>query len=119
VLFFAYRHLQRVRSRAYKNDPEGILTGAKTKENLIEWIRRERWMELVHEGKRWFDLIRWGILKEKMFEHAENESKFTNTIEAALKLQIKDNFKDGMNLMPIPQAELDADPLLVQNPGWE
>ena len=115
----AYTHLQRVRSRAYHDDPEGILTGDKTKENLTEWIRRERWMELVHEGKRWFDLVRWGILKERMFEHAENESQFTESFEAAQKLQIKDNFKDAMTLMPIPQTELDANSLLVQNPGWE
>ncbi|WP_303923094.1 RagB/SusD family nutrient uptake outer membrane protein [Draconibacterium sediminis] len=66
-----------------------------------------------------FDLVRWDILKERMFEHAENESQFTNSFEAAQKLQIKDNFKDAMNLMPIPQTELDANPLLVQNPGWD
>jgi len=114
----AYTQLQRVRSRAYKNDPEGILAGDKTKDNLTEWIRRERWMELVHEGKRWFDLVRWGILKERMFEHADNESSFTGTFEAAQKVQIKSNYKDAMTLMPIPQAELDANELLVQNPGW-
>ncbi|NQU52206.1 MAG: RagB/SusD family nutrient uptake outer membrane protein [Bacteroidetes bacterium] len=113
----AYTHLQRVRSRAYKNDPKGILQGAKTKENVGAWVRQERWQELAHEGKRWFDLVRWGILKERMTEHAQNEVALGG-YESHKKLEIIANFKDAMSLMPIPQAELDANQLLVQNPGW-
>lgn len=113
----AYVPLQRVRSRAYKNDPKGIIEGAKTQENVRAWVRQERWQELAHEGKRWFDLVRWGILKERMFEHARNEVALGG-YESYKKLEIIDNFKDAMNLMPIPQEELDANQLLEQNPGW-
>ncbi len=114
----AYAHLQRVRSRAYENDQKGILEGDQTQENVRAWVRQERWQEFAHEGKRWFDLVRWGILKERMFEHAQNEVALGG-YESYKKLEIIDNFKDAMNLMPIPQAELDANPLLTQNPGWE
>lgn len=113
----AYIHLQRVRSRAYKGDPKGILEGAKTQENVRAWVRQERWQEFAHEGKRWFDLVRWGILKERMFEHAANEVALGG-YESYKKMEIVANFKDAMNLMPIPQSELDANQLLVQNPGW-
>jgi starch-binding outer membrane protein, SusD/RagB family len=113
----AYTHLQRVRNRAYKNDPKGILQGSKTQDNVRAWVRQERWQEFAHEGKRWFDLVRWGILKERMIEHANNEFELGG-YESYKKKEIITNFKDAMNLMPIPQEELDANLLLVQNPGW-
>ena len=113
----AYIHLQRVRSRAYKNDPKGILDGAKTQENVRAWVRQERWQELAHEGKRWFDLVRWGILKERMTEHANNEVALGG-YESYKKMEIVANYKDAMTLMPIPQEELDGNQLLEQNPGW-
>lgn len=113
----AFTHLQRVRSRAYKNDPKGILQDAKTQANVRAWVRQERWQEFAHEGKRWFDLVRWGILKERMTEHANNEVALGG-YESYKKKEIIANFKDAMNLMPIPQDELDANQLLVQNPGW-
>lgn len=113
----AYNQLQRVRNRAYKNDPKGIRQGAQTKENVREWIRQERWQEFAHEGKRWFDLVRWGILKERMTQHANNEVALGG-YESYKKKEIIANFKDAMNLMPIPQEELDANLLLKQNPGW-
>lgn len=113
----AYTHLQRVRSRAYKNDPKGNLQGAKTQDNIRALVRQERWQEFAHEGKRWFDLVRWGILKQRMTDHANNEFALGG-YESHKKKEIIANFKDAMTLMPIPQEELDANQLLEQNPGW-
>ena len=113
----AYTQLQRVRSRAYKNNPKGILQDAKTQENVRKWVRQERWQEFAHEGKRWFDLVRWGILKERMINHANNEVALGG-YQSNKKVEIIANFKDAMTLMPIPQEELDVNQLLTQNPGW-
>ena len=62
-------------------------------------LRRERRIELAGERSRYFDLVRWGILirqsmpKSKFFEKAQP-------------------VKDYHILLPIPQSERDANPLL-------
>ena len=61
-------------------------------------ILRERLFELAVEGKRRQDLIRHG--------------KFTQP------WQFKPQREPFRILMPIPQTQLDANPLLVQNPGY-
>jgi len=61
-------------------------------------ILRERLFELVAEGKRRQDLIRHG--------------RFTQP------WQFKPQREPYRILMPIPQTQLDANPLLVQNPGY-
>jgi hypothetical protein len=61
-------------------------------------ILRERLFELVAEGKRRQDLIRHG--------------KFTQAWE------FKPQREPYKILMPIPQTQLDANPLLVQNAGY-
>jgi len=68
---------------------------------LREAIRNERWIELHAEGVRWFDLMRWGIKKEK--------------VEAA-KPYVTVNM-DLYEYFPIPQREVDANPNL-NNPNW-
>lgn len=61
-------------------------------------ILRERLFELAYEGKRRQDLIRHGRFTEPW----------------SFKLQGTPH----LVLMPIPQAEMDTNPLLVQNPGY-
>jgi hypothetical protein len=61
-------------------------------------ILRERLFELVAEGKRRQDLIRYG--------------QFTRAWEH------KPATEAHRILMPIPQTQLDANPLLTQNPGY-
>jgi hypothetical protein len=63
-------------------------------------IKAERRVEFMGEAKRVFDLIRWG--------------DFYSTMNATgLSLA------DGQHLYPIPQAYLDANPLVKpQNKGW-
>ena len=83
--------LNQLRARVFEPD-EPLLTVTR------DIILRERLFELAAEGKRRQDLIRHG--------------KFTQAwtfkpASAAYKI-----------LMPIPQTQLDANPLLVQNPGY-
>ena len=48
-------------------------------------------------------------------EHSSYEAK----VAEKNKTDIASNIKDHMTLMPIPQRELDLNPELTQNPGWD
>jgi hypothetical protein len=74
-----------------------------SKDAMREVIRHERRIELALEGLRLYDLMRWGIAKE-----AYEKIKFHNRTYISPK----------HDLFPIPQLEMDNNPLIVQNPGW-
>jgi hypothetical protein len=83
--------LNQLRARVFEPD-EPLTTVTR------DIILRERLFELAAEGKRRQDLIRHG--------------RFT---EAWTFKPVTDPYRI---LMPIPQTQLDANPLLVQNPGY-
>ncbi|MFR9166422.1 MAG: RagB/SusD family nutrient uptake outer membrane protein [Dysgonomonas sp.] len=70
----AQAELLKVRQRAFDPaDPDyaNLVTnyvGSKTGDALLEAIQDERKLELAGEGARRFDLVRWGILGEKINE---------------------------------------------------
>ncbi len=69
-------------------------------------IEKERRLELAFEGHRWYDLKRTGRAIEVINNAVdENGSKLYSITEQDL-------------LWPIPQAELDKNQNLVQNPGY-
>lgn len=90
--------LEMVRARA-RGGNNTVLPKISTadQDELRGKIRHERRIELALEYERYFDLVRWGIAKEKL-----------------------ENFVEGKHeLFPIPQAEVDrAKGKLVQNPGY-
>lgn len=94
--------LNQVRNRAGLDNISGL-----SQSDFREAVLHERRMELAFEGQRWFDLIRvddgrgrgrWGL----DFLHSIDR---TNATETDL-------------LFPIPQAEIDSNPNLTQNPGY-
>lgn len=70
-----------------------------TQDQAREILRRERRLELAGEQTRYFDLVRWGILVQTV--NAEKQ-----IVEHAQPV------KDYHILLPIPQSERDANPLL-------
>jgi len=92
----AYDAFNQVRNRAGLGDlPEGM-----TKQEFFNALVRERRIELYLEGHRTWDIVRWGLGGEIL----------TTTNE----------FQEGRNeFMPIPQSELNANPLMVQNPNYQ
>lgn len=78
----AYKQINAVRYRARPADhkTDGTILpdlAGLTKEQFRAAVMNERAMELINEGKRRLDLVRWGILKEKIesleyFESALN-----------------------------------------------
>ncbi|GGF31152.1 RagB/SusD family nutrient uptake outer membrane protein [Echinicola rosea] len=73
----------------------------------LEFIMDERARELLGEQKRWMDLVRWGVLVERV--------KLHNTAGAP-------NIKDTHILRPIPQDQIDrvagGNDAFPQNPGY-
>jgi starch-binding outer membrane protein, SusD/RagB family len=90
---------------------------AASKEEMKNKILLERRLELAFEAQRWDDLVRTGTATAVM--SALEEYKYTcsdGTPGAAVKI----NYNCDQNhwMMPIPQSEIDANPNLVQNPGY-
>lgn len=84
---------------------------AVSKEKAMYFVQRERRIELLGEGIRWFDQIRYGTWKtdtEEMFNRYNNPEG-TN----------KENVKEGRYLYPIPLNQLNVTPgLYKQNEGY-
>ncbi len=104
--------LNRVRERAFGDKIHNI--SSLSKDALRDKIYLERRLELANEGQRWFDLVRTGRFVETMKAHGMEEAKLAESN----KTTITDNARDYQVLFPIPQVELDINPLLKQNQGW-
>lgn len=74
---------------------------------LLAEIDKERRLELIGEGHRWFDLVRSGKAVQVMTQYfAVTPGYSTATI-------------DQHNLlMPVPQNQINTDPAIKQNPGY-
>lgn len=78
-----------------------------SKDAAISAVINERFLELPFEGHRFWDLKRRGLPVERLAEDAPNAN--------ALNLPAN-NFRF---LLPIPKSEIDANPVIQQNPGYE
>jgi antitoxin component HigA of HigAB toxin-antitoxin module len=109
----AVEELNKVRARV--NMP-GLNSGAAwlavgSKAEMTERIRKERAIELAVEGHRFSDLRRWGIAKSTL---AGRQS-----VSIYGGFQYRQEFTDRDMLWPIPSVEIERNPLLTQNPGWD
>jgi len=86
-----------VRNRAGLPDLSSLFIS--DKDVLRNAILKERRIEFSGEGHRWFDLVRTGRLVSTM-------QNLGFTID------------EKRNLYPIPLAEMDENPNMVQNPGY-
>ena len=82
---------------------------------LMNEIMNERRREFVGEGTRLFDLKRWHLGVTRTTTQNDDMCLFpgsaitTNLVKAA---------NDPKMILPIPKAEIDANPQIVQNPGY-
>jgi hypothetical protein len=81
-------------------------TAANTNDMALA-IEKERRLELAFEGHRWFDLLRTGRAIAVMNAQKDGSGNNLNYNVQAYQL-----------VYPIPQTQLDLNPLLVQNPGY-
>jgi len=89
-----------------------------TELSLLQILLNERDMELAAEGKRWYDLLRFG--KSQNFRYKQefidlilenNQSANRNWLRSALR-------NDNAWFLPVSQAELEVNELLTQNPYY-
>lgn len=83
----------------------------------LKAIYFERKLELAMEGKRFFDLVRWGIADKALNAYFQYEGKITTDISNAHYVTGKNEY------FPIPQRQIDlstvdGQPTLKQNPGY-
>ena len=86
-------------------------TYANNQEDLRTAIRHERRVEFAMEGMRWWDLVRWHTAEQVMNAYRQ---KYIDKEGKDMSL-----FDPSKNyLFPIPETQLNANPLLKQNPGY-
>lgn len=87
---------------------------------LINEIRRERRVELACEGLRWNDICRWkaGKLLENPNTYLGARDPDTGEYRVIYEGMTR-TWYDRLYLRPIPTDELNYNPNLTQNPGWE
>ena len=88
----------RARARAKATNPATALPPVETTDQaeMIDAIRHERRVELAFEMHRYFDLVRWGIAQDYIPEFITGKHE----------------------VFPIPQTEIDLNPMLTQNQGY-
>ncbi|MDD4968997.1 MAG: RagB/SusD family nutrient uptake outer membrane protein [Paludibacter sp.] len=85
----------------YTNDQTGLRAA----------IRHERRVEFAMEGQRWFDLVRWRTAEQVM--NAYRQKYITKEGKDMSAFDPNKHY-----LFPIPETQLNANPLLKQNPGY-
>ncbi len=95
----AYAAINQVRTRAHIAN----LTLGLNQSDFRDSVFLERRKEFIQEGHRWFDLVRQGG---------------TALVDALHKLPAKSAASAKNTLFPIPLVELQQNPKLTQNPGY-
>lgn len=108
----AAEYTNKVRRRAYSKDPgtpaPGIDFVGLNGTNLRDSIREERFRELFAEGDRWYDIVRWKIVKEEVLKY--NAFRVT---QGEIIYQDKDYY------YPVPLQEIDNNSNMIPSRGYE
>lgn len=99
--------VNQVRARVNMPPVEDV-EGAVSQQEMIEIVRHERRVELALEGLRFMDLKRWGTIAEA----------FQRAISDPVGPYNPQYLGGRSEVFPIPQAEIDVNPNLVQHPDW-
>ncbi len=115
--------LDSVRSRVglfpYDETKGGFLNGNSDPNTMIEIIFKERAMELAHEGKRWFDLVRLGTNSPLANKTDLLIDRVVLSRSVGDRQLIRSRIIDPRSwYLPIAQSEIQANNQLVQNPFY-
>jgi len=123
---------------AVRNRAGQPIIAAGSQPAMRQLVRRERTVEFAGEGLRLFDLRRWdtyntansfpvvgaslnpAIPADKPSFDANGTPNYSNSINQRIRFrnQTRNNANPRYKLWPIPQFEIDVNPNIVQNPGW-
>lgn len=98
---------------------------------VLEHIRKERQIELAFEGHRYFDVRRWMIAPD-VYSGGFNGMRVEGFLDPNGELLVDDRYRYEYNVikvqdtawddknyfLPIPRDELNRNPNLTQNPGY-
>ena len=107
-----------VRTRSYVKTLDLNVTDA-TEETMLTELLQERNIELAAEGKRWYDLIRFGKTKNYKYKESFITLIKTYNLSASSKWLSSVLKNNDAWYLPIPQGDIDNNPLLVQNPYYD
>lgn len=116
----ATEYLNEIRLRAHLMPKSNI---------TLDDIKKEKRLELCMESTRYQDLVRWGDAAVVLKEQGKTIPAFTlKRVEIGEDIEIIDEdaytntvygFQEKHNLLPFPAAEMQVNPNMKQNPGWE
>jgi hypothetical protein len=102
----AVKYINMIRNRANLAD----YSGSMTKEGIFADLEHQRAIEFFVEGERFYDLVRWGLLDDRI-----------KTCNSVRYKQLETGKVDNTNkyyYYPIPSAELETNPLCEKSEGW-
>src|SRR5690554_48859 len=114
----AVQYLAEVRSRAYWNTERTAVVSSLSSlsaENFVEEVLKERYRELVFEFQLWYDIQRTRKFPVTS-ENNKGEISYVNVI--GQENNWGRAFQERHLLFPIPETELQRNPSLEQNPGY-
>lgn len=114
-------YINMVRNRPGVNMPPVTEAGA----DLLKRIQHERQIELCFEGHRYFDVRRWKTAPVELNKLPKRMDIVKNLITGVKTYTVntmegfKFVFEEKNYLVPIPLKEIEKNPLLIQNPGYD
>jgi starch-binding outer membrane protein, SusD/RagB family len=97
-----------------------------SKDNFFEALKNERMIEFLHEGLRYYDVRRWGIVAEVeanpimgMDTDKPERNGYYNRVICNYVTVRNRVFLPKMVLLPVNRQEIKRVPTIDQNPGWE
>ena len=123
----AKKYLNYVRERAgiptVEKSWEQIAGQILTQELMRDIVRQERLIELYFEGHQFWDVRRWKIAEQYIGLRGKGFNTMATTMEEFVELYdipYERHFSSPKNyLMPIPQDEINKNPNLIQNIGYD
>lgn len=110
--------INRVRTRANVAELDVNINDV-TEESMLRYVLEERDIELAAEGKRWYDLVRFGKSKGYKYQTAFIDLIVANNASASsqwLRSVLKNTYAW---YLPIPQSDIERNSLLTQNPYYD
>ncbi len=120
--------LNQIRARAGMPD---VPADGGPNRTLMDRIRQERQIELAFEGHRYFDVRRWMIAPD-VYAGSNDGIRITGRLDPDGELLVTNTYRyeyervplqqkswdDRNYFVPIPRDEINRNPKLVQNPGY-
>ena len=101
----------------YEATPVGV--ASLDEASMLELVLYERTLELVGEGKAWYDFLRFGRRNNNEYKElflVNNVLKYNTQAGESWLRTVLNN--DNALFLPISQTEIEANDLLIQNPYY-